>query len=58
MVEDGKTDLIVYHARNYRDVKPDPLKDPNRHTRVQVVKWRADGTPDFGVPPADTAAKR
>ena len=22
--------------------------DPNRHTRVQQIRYRADGTPDFG----------
>ena len=47
---DGRTDLLVYHARNYRDIEGDPLRDPNRHTRVQPIVWRADGTPDFGVP--------
>ena len=50
---DGKTDILVYHARNYRDIKGDPLHDPNRHTRAQAIRWRADGTPDFGVPVAD-----
>lgn len=50
---DGRTDLIVYHARNYRDIPGDPLHDPNRHTRVQAFTWRADGTPDFGVPVPD-----
>ena len=51
--EDGKTDLIVYHARNYAQIKGDPLHDPNRHTRVQPFTWRADGTPDFGEPVPD-----
>lgn len=51
---DGKTDLMVYHARSYRDIPGDPLHDPNRHTRIQPVAWRADGTPDFGVPAAET----
>ena len=46
-------DLLVYHARSYRDVKPDPLRDPNRHTRVKAIVWRGDGTPEFGVPPAE-----
>jgi GH43 family beta-xylosidase len=55
--EDGVTDLIVYHARSYRDITGDPLKDPNRHTRVQPVRWRPDGTPDFGVPRADDPPK-
>jgi GH43 family beta-xylosidase len=53
LAEDGKTDLIVYHARGYPNIKGDPLHDPNRHTRVQPFAWRADGSPDFGEPAAD-----
>jgi GH43 family beta-xylosidase len=52
------TDLLVYHARNYRDIPGDPLRDPNRHTRVQPVTWRADGTPDFGVPARETQPRQ
>ncbi len=51
-------DLLVYHARNYRDIPGDPLRDPNRHTRVQPVTWRADGTPDFGVPVRETQPRQ
>lgn len=54
---DGKTDILIYHARNYRDIKGDPLGDPNRHTRAQLIQWRADGTPYFGVPEADAARR-
>lgn len=50
---DGKTDILVYHARNYRDIVGEPLRDPNRHTRAQAIRWRADGMPDFGVPVKD-----
>ena len=50
---DGKTDILVYHARNYRDIVGEPLRDPNRHTRAQVIRWKADGSPDFGEPVAD-----
>lgn len=57
VAEDGKTDLLVYHARNYRDIPGNPLRDPNRHTRVQPIAWRADGTPDFGVPARETLPK-
>ena len=53
---DGKTDVLVYHARNYRDIVGDPLHDPNRHTRAQAIHWRADGTPDFGEPVPDSPA--
>jgi GH43 family beta-xylosidase len=49
------TDLIVYHARNFKEIVGDPLKDRNRHTRVQPFTWRADGTPDFGTPAPETA---
>ena len=50
VAEDGVTDVLVYHARDYRDITGDPLYDPNRHTRVQKLYWNADGTPAFGVP--------
>ena len=49
---DGRTDLLVYHARSYRETQGDPLHDLNRHTRIQPFRWRADGSPDFGVPVA------
>ncbi|MBA9087596.1 GH43 family beta-xylosidase [Fontibacillus solani] len=50
--EDGQ-DVIVYHARNYREIVGDPLYDPNRHTRAQVFGWNEDGTPNFDVPVKD-----
>jgi GH43 family beta-xylosidase len=51
--EDGQSDILVYHDRDYRDISGDPLNDPNRRTRVQKVYWNADGTPNFGIPVAD-----
>jgi GH43 family beta-xylosidase len=51
---DGKTDLFVYHGRDYRDIVGHELDDPNRHTRAQVLTWNADGTPNFGEPVADS----
>lgn len=50
---DGTTDLIVYHARNYKDIEGDPLRNPDRHTRVQKLDWNRDGAPDFGSPVPD-----
>ena len=50
VAEDGVTDVLVYHARDYRAIVGDPLYDPNRHTRVQKLYWHRDGTPLFGVP--------
>jgi GH43 family beta-xylosidase len=46
-------DILIYHARNYKDIKGDPLYDPNRHTRAQTLYWNADGTPNFGIPVPD-----
>ena len=54
VAEDGRTDVLVYHARQYKEIVGDPLNDPNRHTRIQKLGWNADGTPDFGIPVADT----
>ncbi|AFH64716.1 glycoside hydrolase family 43 protein [Paenibacillus caseinilyticus] len=54
VAEDGVTDLLVFHARSYKEIVGDPLYDPNRHTRVQVLEWNVDGTPNFGVPLPDT----
>jgi GH43 family beta-xylosidase len=53
--EDGASDVLVYHDRNYRDIAGDPLNDPNRRTRVQKLYWNADGTPNFGIPVPDGA---
>jgi len=50
---DGGTDLLVYHARSYREIEGDPLQNPDRHARAQPIAWRPDGTPDFGVPVPD-----
>ncbi|THF72887.1 glycoside hydrolase family 43 protein [Cohnella fermenti] len=47
--ENGE-DLLLYHARDVKEVEGDPLDDPNRHARIQPFGWRADGTPDFGKP--------
>ena len=48
VAEDGKTDVMIYHARDYKDITGEPLYDPNRHTRARVVRWTKDGMPDFG----------
>ncbi|WP_307865965.1 glycoside hydrolase family 43 protein [Streptomyces smyrnaeus] len=58
VAENGRTDVLVYHARQYKEIEGDPLDDPNRHTRVQTLGWNADGTPHFGIPVADHPATR
>jgi len=46
--EDGKTDVLVYHARNYKELQGNPLTDPNRHTYLRRLQWTKEGLPDFG----------
>ncbi|MEU4338170.1 family 43 glycosylhydrolase [Micromonospora lupini] len=53
--EDGQSDILVYHDRNYRDISGDPLNDPNRRTRLQKLYWNADGSPNLGIPVPDGA---
>ncbi|WP_048920590.1 glycoside hydrolase family 43 protein [Rufibacter radiotolerans] len=48
VAEDGKTDIMIYHARDYKEIKGEPLYDPNRHTRARVLRWTKDGMPHFG----------
>jgi GH43 family beta-xylosidase len=48
--EDGRRDLLVYHARTYTDIEGDPLWNPDRHTFVKPLKWDEDGMPVFGRP--------
>ena len=47
-------DVLVYHARNYTEIEGDPLYDPNRHTRLKLIRWKENGMPDFGIPHADS----
>ncbi|UAL08655.1 family 43 glycosylhydrolase [Caulobacter segnis] len=49
-VDELGRDVLVYHGRDYKKIQGDPLFDPNRHTRVQRLYYKADGTPDFGAP--------
>ncbi|MFT2009793.1 glycoside hydrolase family 43 protein [Pontibacter sp. 13R65] len=48
VAEDGKTDVMIYHARDYKEIEGEPLYDPNRHARARVLRWTKDGMPDFG----------
>ncbi|CAH1208013.1 Extracellular exo-alpha-(1-_5)-L-arabinofuranosidase [Paenibacillus allorhizoplanae] len=52
--EDETEDIFIYHARNYKEINGDPLYDPNRHARAQVLKWSHDGAPLFGIPVRDS----
>ena len=47
LAEDGETDLMIYHSRDYRELKGTPLTDPNRHARARILFWGENGFPDF-----------
>lgn len=36
------TGVIVYHARNYKEIEGDPLWDPNRHTYIRPFSWQGN----------------
>ena len=44
---DGKTDIMIYHARDYKEIQGNELEDPNRATRARVIRWTSSGFPDF-----------
>ena len=45
--EDGITDLMIYHSRDYQKLRGSALSDPNRHARARVIFWDAEGFPVF-----------
>lgn len=48
VAEDGKTDVLIYHARDYQQLQGSPLTDPNRHARARALQWDERGFPVFG----------
>lgn len=45
--EDGETDVLIYHARDFKNITGHELNDPNRATRARAIKWTESGFPDF-----------
>ena len=43
---DGKEDWIIFHANDH----PGDGCGGSRKPHIQKITWRADGTPDFGIP--------
>ena len=41
--EDGSKDILVYHARTYKEIVGDPLYDPNRHTFIKELEYDKEG---------------
>lgn len=59
VAEDGVTNLIVFHARNYEKIEGEPLFDPNRAARVLELTWDGEGRPVFPkLVPDDRAETR
>lgn len=52
-VDERGRDMLVFHARDYEKIEGDPLFDPNRHTRVQPIRYDAAGVPQFDPPVAN-----
>lgn len=46
--------VLVYHARTYTEIVGDPLWDPNRQARAQILPFTAEGDPVWGTPVPDT----
>ena len=44
---DNETVIMIYHARDYKEIQGHELDDPNRATRARVVNWTESGFPDF-----------
>ena len=47
LAEDGETVIMIYHARDYKEISGHELADPNRATRAREVRWTESGFPDF-----------
>ncbi|MFB6317087.1 family 43 glycosylhydrolase [Saccharicrinis sp. FJH54] len=47
VAEDGKTDVMIYHARDYKEIQGHELSDPNRAMRARPIRWTRSGFPDF-----------
>lgn len=47
VAEDGMTDVLIYHARDYREIQGNPLADPNRDARARILTWTKKGWPNF-----------
>lgn len=54
LADDGKTDVLVYHARAYMALQGNPLSDPNRHTYIRELGWTTEGFPDFAQDQPDS----
>lgn len=52
-VDEKGRDMLVFHARDYEKINGDPLFDPNRHTRIQLIRYSRTGVPIFDPPVAN-----
>lgn len=47
--EDGKKDIMIYHARPYEEIIGNPLYDHNRHAMILEVQWDENNYPIFEI---------
>ena len=47
---DNGKDVLIYHSRNYKEIRGDPLHDNNRHARAKAFEYDENGLPIFGEP--------
>ncbi|WP_088105342.1 glycoside hydrolase family 43 protein [Halalkalibacter urbisdiaboli] len=47
--EDGTEDVLIFHARNYKEIEGNPLNDPNRHMNAIIFGWDERGFPVFDL---------
>ena len=44
--DDGNT-VMIYHAREYKEIDGPELQNPDRATRARAIRWTDSGFPDF-----------
>lgn len=52
--EDGKTDLCIYHARQYEKIEGNPLYDANRHAMCMALEYDEKDFPRFSFDGQET----
>ena len=50
--DEGNT-VMIYHARDYKDIDGPELENPDRATRARTIRWTEAGFPDFRQLEAD-----
>jgi GH43 family beta-xylosidase len=46
--DESERDIMIYHARGFKEISGDPLYDPNRDTYAKYLEWDEEGNPVLG----------